>query len=148
MVPPPRRTPLFESHQKLNAKLIDFGGWMMPLHYAAGIIDEHHATRKAVGVFDVCHMGEIHFRGPRATEAVQLLVTNDVSKLADGHALYAVSCLPSGGIVDDLIVYRLNANHFMLVVNAANIDKDFQWFRTRPRSLRFRVQRHKAPLPP
>ncbi len=124
----PRRTPLYEAHKQLDAKIIDFGGWLMPVNYPPGIIDEHNATRNAVGVFDVSHMGEIHFRGPRATAAVQHLVTNDVSKLADGHALYAVACRTSGGIVDDLIVYRVAADHYMLVVNASNIDKDFQWF--------------------
>jgi aminomethyltransferase len=124
-----RRTPLYEAHVQLGARLIDFGGWQMPVSYKAGIIEEHHATRKAVGVFDVSHMGEIHFRGPRALEAVQHLVTNDVSKLEDGRALYTVACLPSGGIVDDLIVYRLGAQHFLLVVNASNIAKDFEWFK-------------------
>ena len=84
----------------------------MPVSYPAGIIDEHRATRTAVGVFDVCHMGEIHFRGPRAAEAVQRLVTNDVAQLADGRALYTVACLPTGGIVDDLIVYRIAGDHY------------------------------------
>jgi aminomethyltransferase len=129
--PPPRdpkRTPLYEAHKQLGARLIDFGGWLMPVQYATGIIDEHRATRGAVGVFDVSHMGEIHFRGPRALEAVQRLVTNDVGKLADGRALYTVACYPSGGIVDDLIVYRVKADHVAVVVNAANIDKDRAWF--------------------
>jgi aminomethyltransferase len=101
----------------------------MPVQYANGILREHHATRAAVGVFDVCHMGEIHFRGPRAAEAVQRLVTNDVGRLAEGRAFYTVACLPSGGIVDDLIVYRLGAAHFLIVVNAANREKDAAWFR-------------------
>ncbi len=96
----------------------------MPVNYPAGILEEHRATRQAVGVFDVSHMGEIHFRGSRAAEAVQRLVTNDVSKLADGRAMYTVACNPRGGIVDDLIVYRVQADHFLIVVNAANIAKD------------------------
>src|SRR5258706_13359612 len=95
-----RRTPLYDAHKRLGAKLIDFGGWWMPVSYGTGIIDEHRATRTAVGVFDVCHMGEIHFRGARAREAVQRLVTNDVSRLVDGAALYTVACWPTGGIVD------------------------------------------------
>jgi aminomethyltransferase len=126
---PPKRTPLYDSHKRLGAKLIDFGGWWMPVSYATGIIDEHRTTRTSVGVFDVCHMGEIHFRGPRAREAVQRLVTNDVSKLVDGAALYTVACWPTGGIVDDLIVYRVTPEHFLLVVNAANVEKDHRWFK-------------------
>jgi aminomethyltransferase len=125
----PRRTPLYETHKRLGAKLIDFGGWWLPVSYATGIIDEHRTTRAAVGVFDVCHMGEIHFRGARAAEAVQRLVTNDVGKLGDGAALYTVACWPTGGIVDDLIVYRVAADHYLLVVNAANVEKDFRWFK-------------------
>jgi aminomethyltransferase len=126
---PPKRTPLYDAHKRLGAKLIDFGGWWMPVSYATGIIDEHRTTRTAVGVFDVCHMGEVHFRGPRAAEAVQRLVTNDVGKLTDGAALYTVACWPTGGIVDDLIVYRVAADHYLLVVNAANVEKDFRWFK-------------------
>jgi len=123
-----RRTPLYDAHKRLGAKLIDFGGWWMPVSYATGIIDEHRTTRAAVGVFDVCHMGEIHFRGARAAEAVQRLVTNDVGKLVDGGALYTVACWPTGGIVDDLIVYQVAGDHFLLVVNASNVEKDFRWF--------------------
>jgi aminomethyltransferase len=125
---PVRRTPLYDAHRRLGAKLIDFGGWWMPVSYATGIIDEHRTTRTAVGVFDVCHMGEVHFRGARAGEAVQRLVTNDVSRLVDGGALYTVACWPTGGIVDDLIVYRVATDHFLLVVNASNVEKDVRWF--------------------
>ncbi|HEX7599215.1 MAG TPA: glycine cleavage system aminomethyltransferase GcvT [Polyangia bacterium] len=125
---PPRMTPLCQAHRRLGAKMIDFGGWLMPVNYPAGILDEHKATRTAVGMFDVCHMGEVHFRGSRAAEAVQRLVTNQVAKLTDGRAMYTVACNPAGGIVDDLIVYRVKADHFLIVVNAANIDKDFGHF--------------------
>jgi aminomethyltransferase len=121
-------TPLCQAHRRLGAKMIDFGGWLMPVNYPAGILDEHKATRTAVGVFDVCHMGEVHFRGSRAGEAVQRLVTNQVAKLSDGRAMYTVACNPAGGIVDDLIVYRVKADHFLIVVNASNIDKDFRHF--------------------
>ena len=100
----------------------------MPGNYGTGIVDEHRTTRTSVGVFDVCHMGEIHFRGVRAGKAVQRLVTNDVAKLSDGAALYTVACWPSGGIIDDLIVYRVSAEHYLLVVNAANVEKDRRWF--------------------
>jgi aminomethyltransferase len=109
--------------------MVDFGGWLMPLHYRAGILDEHKSTRTAVGLFDVSHMGEVHFRGPGAAEAVQRLCTNNIGRLSDGRALYTVACRPDGGIVDDLIVYRIAGEHFLVVVNASNIDKDVAWFR-------------------
>src|SRR5256885_2148896 len=122
-----KQTPLYGRHQALGAKVIDFGGWAMPVQYS-GILDEHRAVRTSAGIFDVSHMGEVLFQGPRAAEAVQRLVTNDVGKLADGGAMYTCACRPSGGIVDDLIVYRAGANDFLIVVNASNIDKDFGWF--------------------
>ncbi|MES1206145.1 MAG: glycine cleavage system aminomethyltransferase GcvT [Pseudomonadota bacterium] len=125
----PRKTPLYDAHRALSAKVIDFGGWWMPVQYQTGIIDEHRATRSHVGVFDVCHMGEVHFRGPRATEAVQRLVTADVGALATGRAVYTVACHPNGGIVDDLIVYRIAGDHLLIVVNASNAQKDVAWFR-------------------
>jgi aminomethyltransferase len=128
MSPPMQRTPLYDAHLRLGAKMVDFGGWAMPVSYPGGILDEHRATREAVGVFDVCHMGEIHFRGSRAAEAVQRLVTNDVGRLTDGRALYTVACLPSGGILDDLIVYRIAGDHYLTVVNASTLEKDRAWF--------------------
>jgi aminomethyltransferase len=100
----------------------------MPVNYPSGIIDEHKTVRSACGMFDVSHMGEVSFTGPRAAEAVQRLVTNDVGKLVDRSAMYTCACLPSGGIVDDLIVYRDHAESFLIVVNASNIEKDFNWF--------------------
>src|SRR4051812_30752958 len=103
MTPPataaPQKTPLYEAHRALGAKLIDFGGWMMPVSYPAGIVEEHRATRNAIGVFDVSHMGEVHFRGPRAAQAVQRLVPNDVGRLVDGGALYTMACREDAGIV-------------------------------------------------
>lgn len=125
----PRKTPLYEAHKRLGGRIIDFGGWALPVNYAAGILAEHAATRQAVGVFDVSHMGEFHFRGPRALEALQSLMTNNVARLADGQALYTVACNPEGGIVDDLIVYRVASDHYLTVVNAANLEKDLAWFR-------------------
>ncbi|MCG5053548.1 MAG: glycine cleavage system aminomethyltransferase GcvT [Myxococcales bacterium] len=126
---PLKRTPIFEAHERLGARIIDFGGWALPVNYKAGILAEHAYTRQAVGVFDVSHMGEFHFRGARALHAVQNLVTNDVGRLSDGQALYTVACNPRGGIVDDLIVYRVAEDHLLTVVNAANIAKDLAWFR-------------------
>lgn len=124
-----RKTPLYEAHRILGAKIIDFGGWLMPVQYATGIIDEHQTTRRAVGLFDVCHMGEVHFKGARATAAVQRLVTGDIAGLPAGRAVYVVACYPDGGIVDDLIVYRVGPEHLLIVVNAANVTKDVAWFR-------------------
>jgi aminomethyltransferase len=126
---PLKRTPLFEAHKALGARLVPFGGWEMPVQYPGGILKEHETVRTAVGLFDVSHMGEVTFRGPRAAEAVQRLVTNAVGKLDDGAAMYTVMCYPHGGIVDDCIVYRRAADDFLIVINASNIDKDVAWMR-------------------
>lgn len=124
-----QRTPLYEEHVALGGKIVDFGGYAMPLQYKGGIKKEHQAVREAAGLFDVSHMGEAVIRGPGATEALQYLITNDVAALADGRALYTAICLPSGGIVDDCIVYRRSADEYWIVLNAANIDKDLAWLR-------------------
>ncbi len=124
-----KETPLAQAHRQLGARMVDFGGWSMPVQYPPGILEEHKATRTGVGVFDVSHMGEIHFRGPGAVRALQRLCTNDIGRLADGQAVYTVACNLSGGIVDDLIVYRFSDQHYLAVVNASNLDKDFGWFR-------------------
>lgn len=121
-----KRTPLYEEHQAAKAKIIDFGGWEMPVQYA-GVIDEHHAVRTKAGLFDVSHMGEVDVRGKEALAFVQMLITNDASKLEDGQILYTPMCYSNGGIVDDLLVYRYNDEHFFLVVNASNTDKDYAW---------------------
>ncbi len=121
-----KRTPFFEFHVAHGGKLIDFGGWELPVQFE-GIKKEHDRVRAAVGLFDVSHMGEIRCAGPQALEAVQGLVTNDAGALVDGQALYTPMCNHRGGIVDDLLVYRISANEFLLVVNAANIAKDFTW---------------------
>jgi len=123
---PLKRTPLRDAHVKAGAKMVPFGGWDMPVQYT-GIIEEHRAVRRAVGLFDISHMGEFEVRGPDALAAVQRLCTNDAATLAVGQVQYAAFCYPEGGIVDDLTVYRLGADHFMLVVNASNIDKDWAW---------------------
>jgi glycine cleavage system T protein (aminomethyltransferase) len=125
-----KRTPLYEAHRALGARMVPFGGWEMPVQYT-GILDEHRAVREAAGAFDVSHMGEIGFRGPRAAEAVQRLVTNAVSRLTDGGAMYTLMCYDDGGIVDDCIVYRLGDKDFLIVVNASNIEKDFDWMVSR-----------------
>jgi aminomethyltransferase len=122
-----RHTPLHDTHVRLGAKMVPFGGWHMPIQYS-GILAEHAAVRTSVGVFDVSHMGEIDFLGPGALAAVQTLVTNDASKLADHRAQYTVTCHEHGGIVDDCIVYRFGPEHFRIVVNASNIAKDHDHF--------------------
>jgi aminomethyltransferase len=122
-----RRTPLYEEHKALGARLVDFAGWEMPVQYA-GIKAEHQAVRNDLGLFDVSHMGEVVFRGPEAEEAVQRLVTRDVSRLVVGQAGYAAVCYEDGGTVDDVLVYR-RAGDFLIVVNASNREKDFEHFR-------------------
>jgi aminomethyltransferase len=122
----PKKTPLFDTHQRLGAKLIDFGGWLMPVQYC-GIIEEHNAVRNAAGLFDVCHMGEFDVAGPKAEDFLNRLVTNDVSRIVDGQCLYTPMCYENGTIVDDLIIYRHNREHYMLIVNAGNIAKDWAW---------------------
>ena len=121
-----KSTPLLAAHRAAGAKLVDFAGFEMPLSYS-GIVDEHHAVRREVGLFDVSHMGEVDFRGPQAVAAVDHLVTNSVLALADGQALYSPICYPDGGIVDDCLVYRLGAEHVRVVVNASNVAKDVAW---------------------
>lgn len=115
-------------HKKLGAKLVEFAGFEMPVQYS-GIIDEHRAVRTTVGMFDVSHMGEFKITGPDALALVQKVTTNDASKLSEGKVQYSAMCYQDGGIVDDLLVYRMK-DHFMLVVNAANLQKDFNWIKS------------------
>jgi aminomethyltransferase len=128
-----RRTPLYEEHKASGARLVDFAGWEMPVQYA-GIKAEHEAVRKDAGLFDVSHMGEAVFRGPGAEEAVQRLVTRDVSRLEVGQAGYAAVCYEDGGTVDDVLVYR-RAGDFLIVVNASNREKDLEHFRANTQDL-------------
>jgi aminomethyltransferase len=121
-----RRTPLFEEHRALGARLVPFAGWEMPVQYE-GIKAEHQAVRTRAGLFDVSHMGEVTFRGPQAEEAVQKLVTRDVSRLVAGQAGYAAVCYENGGTVDDVLVYRM-PDGFLVVVNASNREKDLSHF--------------------
>ncbi|MEO1021500.1 MAG: glycine cleavage system aminomethyltransferase GcvT [Bacteroidota bacterium] len=119
-------TPFHSIHQQSGAKLVDFAGFSMPVQYR-GIKTEHHAVRNAVGIFDVSHMGEFYISGPQALELVQHVTVNDASKLTPGRAQYSCICYEDGGIVDDLIVYALPDGEYLLVVNGANMEKDFQW---------------------
>ena len=119
-----KRTPLYDAHVKAGARMVPFGGWEMPVQYS-GIVEEHRAVRGAVGCFDVSHMGEFEVEGPQALAALQRLTTNDVAALEVGQVQYSLLCYPDGGIVDDLTLYRLAPERFMLTVNASNIDKDW-----------------------
>ncbi|MDG0812862.1 glycine cleavage system aminomethyltransferase GcvT [Cohnella rhizosphaerae] len=124
-----KRTPLYPHYAELpGVRCIDFGGWELPVQFS-GIQREHDAVRQHAGLFDVSHMGEFIVTGGAAERFLQRLTTNDVSKLADGQAQYTLMCNPEGGVVDDLLVYRIAADRYMAVVNASNIDKDFEWMR-------------------
>jgi len=127
-----KKTALNATHRALKAKMVDFGGWDMPVEYpcpGGGLIAEHLAVRTAVGLFDVSHMGEIQFRGPGALAAVQHITMNDASRLKDGQAHYSALLTPQGTFVDDILVHRLGENDYLLVVNAGTKDKDYAWIR-------------------
>jgi len=119
-----KRTALFEEHLNLKGKMVDFGGWELPVQYS-GVLAEHTAVRTACGIFDVSHMGEIFVEGAGSAEFVNFLITNDVSVLSIEQAQYSAMCNAQGGIVDDLVIYKLGHEKFLLVVNASNTDKDF-----------------------
>jgi aminomethyltransferase len=127
-----KRTPLHSVHKGLGARLVPFAGFEMPVEYS-GIAKEHAAVRSAAGLFDVSHMGEFDVRGPEALDLLQYVTTNDASALKDGQAQYSALAYPHGAVVDDLLVYRHNDEHFMLVVNAANIAKDLEWINSHNR---------------
>lgn len=120
------KTPFYEKHKSLNARIVDFHGWLMPLQYS-GIISEHTSVRTRAGLFDVSHMGRFKVEGSNSLDLLQNLMTNDISTLQQNQALYSLMCNDLGGIVDDLIVYRINRETYLLVVNSSNIHKDFEW---------------------
>ncbi|MDR3349400.1 MAG: glycine cleavage system aminomethyltransferase GcvT [Acidaminococcales bacterium] len=121
-----KQTPLYQIHLDAGAKMVEFGGWLMPVQYS-GIIEEHHAVRQKAGLFDVSHMGEFLVRGKDAEAFIQKLAVNDISVMQPGQAQYSPMCYENGGTVDDLLIYKHAGNDYMLVVNAGNIDKDWQW---------------------
>jgi aminomethyltransferase len=121
-----KRTTFYNIHKNLGAKIVDFAGYEMPIQYSS-IIAEHKAVRNSVGVFDVSHMGEVFVKGEKAVDFVQHITVNDASKLFPGRVQYSAMCYEDGGIVDDLLVYRVDHDEFLLVINASNIDKDFAW---------------------
>ena len=121
-----KRTPLFAAHQKLGGKLIEFGGWEMPVQYTS-IMDEHHAVRRAAGLFDISHMGEVFVSGTDAETFLNQTLTNDMRKLAIGQGQYTLMCNEGGGVIDDLYAYRLAANSYLLIINASRIEADVEW---------------------
>ncbi len=123
-----RKTPLYESHLALGGKIIDFGGWALPVQYSS-ILNEHHAVRSAAGLFDVSHMGEILVEGSGAGEYIQEVVTNDISKMVQNRVVYSPMCYQDGGTVDDLLIYKLAEEKYLLVVNASNTQKDYEWLK-------------------
>ncbi len=123
-----KKTPLYDTHVQLGARMVPFAGWLMPVQYS-GVIDEHRAVREAAGLFDVSHMGEIEITGPEALDAVQLVSTNDAAQLSENQAQYTVFCTSEGGIVDDAIIYKISGDHYFICVNASNVEKDFNWIR-------------------
>lgn len=123
------KTPLYDTHVTYGGKPVSFAGYLLPVQYPTGITAEHMAVRTAAGMFDVSHMGEVILKGPDALKNVQMLVANDCSAMTDGQIKYSPMCNENGGVVDDLLVYRKSADHYMLVINAANHDKDTAWIK-------------------
>jgi aminomethyltransferase len=123
-----KKTPLYENHLNLSAKMIDFGGWLLPVEYTK-IMEEHRQVRDAAGLFDVSHMGEIIIRGRDAGSFLQELLTNDISKAANHKVIYSPICYDNGGVVDDLLIYKFSDDYYLLVANASNTDKDFDWIK-------------------
>ena len=120
-----KKTPFYDRHIELGGRMVEFAGYAMPVQYTS-IIEEHRTTRKAVGIFDLSHMGEFWARGPKAATALDYAAANNVLKLELGQAVYTPLCLESGGIVDDLLIYRVDEEEYMLVPNAANVAKDWE----------------------
>lgn len=121
-----KKTPLYEQHKELGGKVVNYAGWLLPIQYE-GLVPEHNAVRNAAGIFDVSHMGTIYVEGDQAQPFLDYLMTNDISKMNDKQIVYTFMCYPDGGVVDDLLVYKYNEKKYLLVVNAANLDKDYEW---------------------
>src|SRR5882672_10098039 len=128
-----KRTPLNAVHRSMGGRMVDFGGWDMPVQYPAGTVEEHLRTRRAAGLFDVSHMGEIDVRGADAIAFVNYITSNDVAKLVDGQAQYSALTTPEGTVIDDLLVYRFAGDHLLLVVNAGTTDRDWSWINSHHR---------------
>ena len=121
-----KKTRLYDTHVKLGGKMIEFANWSLPVYYE-GLVQEHHAVRNNAGLFDVSHMGEIGIKGKNAQEFVNYIATNDIARLKNNQIAYSFLCYENGGVVDDLLIYKYDTEHFLLVVNASNLDKDLEW---------------------
>lgn len=132
-----KRTPLFNTHNELDARMVEFGGWEMPVLYSS-IAQEHHAVRQAAGLFDISHMGEFLFDGPDALKFLNQLLTNDLAKLETGQGQYTLLCQDNGGVIDDLYAYRLSDTNYLLIVNASRLEIDWMWIKAQ------RNSRHKS----
>ncbi len=134
-----KHTPLEQEHIKLGAKMVEFGGWWMPVQYT-NVIHEHISTRTKAGLFDISHMGELVVEGRDALPFLQRMITNDLSKLADGKCIYGLMCYENSGTVDDCFTYRFNENRYMVVVNASNEQKDFEWLKKHSQGFGVRIE--------
>lgn len=123
-----KKTPFYEKHVALEGKIVDYSGWLLPVQYQKGLVEEVHDTRRRAAIFDVSHMGEVSVEGRDAEEYLQKILVNNISGLKDNAIIYSPVCYPDGGVVDDILAYRINSETFFLVVNAANTDKDYAWF--------------------
>ncbi|HED23874.1 MAG TPA: glycine cleavage system aminomethyltransferase GcvT [Firmicutes bacterium] len=123
-----KKTPFYEKHAALEGKIVDYSGWLLPVQFSRGLVEEVHATRRKATLFDVSHMGEVSVKGNDAEIFLQKIVTNDISGLKNGAIIYSPVCYPDGGVVDDILIYRIDKNNYFLVVNAANTGKDYNWF--------------------
>jgi len=124
-----KRTAFYDKHIENGGKMVDFGGWDLPIHYTKGIIEEHKKVRSSAGLFDVSHMGETRVTGPDAESWLQRMMTNDVTSIEDGQVLYTMMCYPNGGVVDDLLIYKVSRENYFLVINASNTEKDVMWLK-------------------
>ena len=140
---PLKKTPLNQLEHELGGKMIDFGGWELPVQFT-GILDEHEAVRTRAGLFDVSHMGEITVKGPQALDLLQRVTCNNVSKLVDGQAQYNGLLYPTAGFVDDILIYRMSGDDYFVVVNASNSDKDYEWLRDAAKDLDVEVKNESA----
>jgi aminomethyltransferase len=134
-----RKTPLYDDHVAAGARMVDFAGWSMPVQYKS-VKDEHMAVRNDAGMFDVSHMGRIELTGPGAQDALQHIVSNDVSKMLVGDSQYSLMCRPDGGVIDDLLVYRLADEHYLVIVNAANHADDLEWIQEHGRAFDTQIE--------
>ncbi|HTD85445.1 MAG TPA: glycine cleavage system aminomethyltransferase GcvT [Candidatus Binatia bacterium] len=134
-----KRTPLYDAHVKLGGRMVEFGGWEMPVQYSS-IVDEHNAVRRAAGVFDISHMGEVSVSGQGASDFLNFVLTNDVKKLAAGQGQYSIMCNDRGGTIDDLYVYRLGEQQYLLIINASRIEPDVDWLRQKAAGRNLRLE--------